>query len=128
MVLRPLASLALGMSLAGCGSVASTRSCTEIGCMSRISVVVDEPGERPLEACVGAACSTADERAPNELFLDGLEVGDDVEVVVRVAGGGADVARAKVAPGRHRPNGPGCPPECRSARLRLTVEDLLVPA
>ena len=121
------ALLALALALVGCGKPGSTnqgRDCTLAGCVNGIVVMVDQSGERPLEACVGEVCS-----APGGPLLR-LEVPieDVVEVVVRVAGGGAEVARATATPTRSRPNGPTCDPECRTVRLRLTVEDRLIPA
>jgi len=122
--------VALALVVAGCGQSGGSggsRECTLIGCSDQMSVVVDQPGERPLEACVGAVCSP-----PGEVLSIGqngnLRLGDAVEVVVRVAGGGAEVARTTVPPVPVRPNGEECPPECKAVRLRLTVEDRLVPA
>jgi len=86
--------------------------------------MVDQAGERPLEACVGATCSPPGAN----LSISDVTLGDDVEVVVRVTGGGDVVARTKAAPIRSQPNGKDCGPVCRAVRLRLTVDDRLVPA
>lgn len=84
---------------------------------------MDQPGERPLEACVGNVCASGGE----QLHVVGVPLGERVEVVVRVLGG-AEVARAIVPVEKTRPNGPRCPPVCTTARARLTVDDELVPA
>lgn len=125
-----LAGMALALAVAGCGGSGGSggpQVCTAIGCTDQASVRVDQPGERPLEACVGAVCSP-----PGEILtIDaarGLQLGDTVEVVVQVAGGGALVARTSVIPTPVRPNGEKCPVECKAVRLRLTVDDQLVPA
>jgi len=61
-------------------------------------------------------------------MIHDLQLGDEVEVVVRVEGGGAEVARARAKTTESEPNGPGCGPRCSGVRLRLTVDDQLVPA
>ena len=125
-----LAGAALALAVLGCGRAANTGNggndiaCTLIGCGSSVVVTVDEPGERPLEACVAEACSPPGE----QLMIEDVRLGDSVEVVVRVAGGGSTVAQVTATPRTSQPNGPGCSPECRAVRLRLTVEDRLVPA
>ena len=120
--------LAVVLAFAGCGregGAGGSGFCTLIGCAHpAVSVQVDQPGERPLEACVGAVCS----RPGPVLVVDGVGLGDSVEVVVRVAGGGVEVARTTATPVTTRPNGPHCDPVCRSVRLRLTVDDRLVAA
>ena len=123
MPVRLVAGLALAL-VAGCGGngLGGSRGCTEIGCVSGVFVTVDQPGGRPLEACVGEVCSP-----PNELSIVNLEPPEPTVVVVRVAAGGAEVARATATPARNQPNGEGCPPVCRLVRLRLTVDDQLVP-
>jgi len=121
-----MAAVALALAVAGCGRASGPPAlyCTAAGCAHSVTVTVDQPGERPLEACVGAVCSQPGADNPT---LD-VPLGDVVEVVVRVAGGGSEVARVTVKPVRSRPNGPRCTPECRSVRLRLTENGRLVPA
>ena len=119
--------VALLLASAGCGQVEPAgrdQACTLIGCANGVEVQVDEQGERPLEACVGATCS-----APGGpvLWVD-VPVEGEVAVVVRVAGGGDEVDRIIATPTTRRPNGPTCGPECKTVRLRLTVDDQLVPA
>ena len=128
-----LAGVMLALAVLGCGQAGegvkagnggSLRACTQIGCSNRVEVTVDQPGERPLEACVAGACSP-----PGDvLTIVGVQLGDVVEVVVRVAGGGDEVARTTAMPSDVRPNGLDCPVECRVVKLRLTVDDQLVPA
>ena len=119
--------VALVVASAGCGLAGPAgrdQACTAIGCADGVYVQVDEAGERPLEACVGATCS-----APGGPVLwVKVPVDGEVEVVVRVAGGGDEVDRIIGTPTTRRPNGPTCDPECRTVRLRLTVEDRLIPA
>lgn len=119
---RALGCLVLALAASTAGSAGCRGSCTEIGCVDGVSVTVDQPGERPLEACVGAVCTSGGEH----LHVVGVPLGERVEVVVRVVGG-AEVARAVVPVEKTRPNGRGCPPVCRTARARLTVDDQLVP-
>ena len=95
-----------------------------IGCGPPVFVIVDEPGERPLEVCVGAVCSPPGSAFP---AIREVQLGEEAEVVVRVAGGGAEAARTMTTPVQSKPNGEGCDPVCRSVRLRLTVDDQLVP-
>ncbi len=124
---RVLALLGLTLALVGCGEGETAnrgRVCTAAGCLNGVVVTVDEAGERPLEVCVGEVCSAPGGRM---LWLQ-VPVEGEVEVVVRVAGGGADVDRTTATATRIRPNGPNCGPECRTVRLRLTVEDQLIPA
>ena len=131
-----LAGAALALAVLGCGRAANTGNggndiaCTLIGCGSSVVVTVDEPGERPLEACVAEACSLPGESAASRrlLMIEDVRLGDSVEVVVRVAGGGSVVAQVTATPRTSQPNGPGCSPACRAVRLRLTVQDRLVPA
>ena len=122
-----MVGVALALAVTGCGqsgSAGGSRDCTLIGCSDQVTVMVDQPGGRPLQACVGTVCSP-----PGDvLVVDGVTLGDTVDVVVRVDRGGVEVARATATPSRVRPNGADCPPECRSARLRLTLDDQLVPA
>jgi hypothetical protein len=121
-----LGGAALALAVLGCGragSDGSTRFCTLAGCAPPVVVEVDQPGERPLEACVGEVCSGG-----VVAMIHDVALGDTVEVVVRVAGGGAEVARATARPVTSHPNGAECEPECRGIRLRLTVDDQLVPA
>jgi len=101
------------------------KRCTLIGCGRMVEVVVDQPGERPLEACVGPNCSTT---RGNSLEIWAGTERDTVHVVVRVAGGGDEVARTRTELRKSWPNGKRCGPPCKSARLRLTVDDQLVPA
>ncbi len=123
-----LVGVALALAVFGCGRIANTgnggNSCTVVGCGSSVTVAVEQPGERPLEVCVGAVCSP-----PGDVLrIKDVPLSDPVEVVVRVAGGGAEVARATARPATSSPNGPGCLPECKAVRLRLTVDDQLLPA
>ncbi len=122
----------LVVASAGCGqagreqpsSAQAPPTCTLIGCANGVYVQVDEPGERPLEACVGATCSVPG----GPLLWVVVPVDGEVAVVVRVAGGGDEVDRIIATPTTRRPNGPTCGPECKTVRLRLTVDDQLVPA
>jgi len=135
-VLRWIAVVAI---VTGCGQNVSNgsggggaRDCTLIGCVNGVTVTVDQAGERPLEVCVGPTCSepagSGGTAMPGQEMLRlEVPVEDGVEIVVRVAGGGDVVARTTATPIRSRPNGPTCDPECKTVRLRLTVDDQLVP-
>jgi len=119
--------MALLVASTGCGQAGPAgqdQACTLIGCANGVEVQVDEPGERPLEACVGATCSLP---SGPVLWVE-VPVDGEVEVVVRVAGGGDEVDRTTARPTPRRPNGPTCGPECKTVRLRLTIDDKLVPA
>jgi hypothetical protein len=122
---------AMALTGFGCGEADSgqahssgNQACTLIGCGAPVTVTVDQGGERQLETCVGAVCSPP---GSDSLVLPEVQLGDAVEVVVRVSGGGDEVARLTARPTESRPNGEGCGPVCRAVRLRLTVEDQLVP-
>jgi hypothetical protein len=139
--MRLATALIAALALSGCGAGEEEagpdagdppRACTQIGCAGGVQVeLVDEPGRvrgvLVVRACVGGECARqelpADPADRRGLHFD-LPVPDagtaKVRVAVRRASGrllGRDRLAAPVE--RSRPNGPGCPPECRHVRVRL---------
>lgn len=105
------------------------RACTLIGCTSSVVVrlVSLPPGVRSARVCVEGRCGSAtpirgpgvvrgplprSERRAGNLVSVTVELRDRHGAVTRRLPG---IARVR----RTRPNGPGCPPTCFQARLRL---------
>lgn len=126
--------LALGLAcavylllLGGCRtSSPPVRACTLIGCSDGITVVVQNAPATPYTVEVTredgtrrtARCEAAGGCGAGLLF-EGIS---DARVTIRVIIGDAGASSSVVRPGyvESRPNGPGCPPTCRHARVQVT--------
>lgn len=103
------------------------RACTLIGCESGLTVVLDDAPAEPYRVEVSAPgeteprvveCSSASP-CGGRVFLRDFT---PESATVRVVAGGDTVAR-EVRPTYEtlQPNGPGCPPTCRQAEVRVTL-------
>lgn len=132
--MRRLAIALALLALAGCGDDGAAdeptpRACTEIGCNDLAEVRFEElpRGRLWIRLCADGRC---------ELIRgDGRGL---VQASVRLAQGSGDTVRVSVTIRRRgrtllrvaerlpvttsRPNGPGCPPVCRSVRAQLDFE------
>lgn len=141
------AALGAGLLLVagGCGSQTAegggdrtgqdrgVRACTKIGCVSGTTVHLR--GLRPeaseasrVRICAGGRCRTVALPAARATLGPASVRGRDrvrVRIVVMNRRGDAiarDSLRVRVR--RRRPNGPGCPPVCRQADVRLDPDTL----
>lgn len=120
-----IAALVAGLVvlLGGC----APRACTEIGCASGLSISianppggayhlqVDVPGERTRVV----QCGDAEGGCASGTFF--LPETTPAQLTVRVVSAGKVIDSKTVRPSydTFRPNGPGCPPLCRTARIQL---------
>lgn len=118
----------------GCAGAGST-DCTAIGCVSGVRVAgipaIDVPEGKTLsiEACAADKCNTTRVGNPVDEFFVDLDLSDEVVLVTVTV---RDTAGKVVATGRvgadvdvSRPNGPGCPPECRFAAVAFEAGTLV---
>lgn len=117
-------ALFLAVLLAGCAPAApAPRACTKIGCESGLAVEVEGTPQGSYRVEVRAAGETPRVRecpSPPEcsqiFFADFLPAEVTVEVIA-----GAERSSRTVRPQIEvvEPNGPGCPPTCRQARVTV---------
>jgi len=133
-----LASLAA--ALAACDS-GSEVGCTAKGCSSEVSVELPElrgpaGSKYMIELCVNSACKEIPrviegddlDRAPVYQAMPEAVESVQISVTVRDASGkNVDHAEGNVPVTVTHPNGPDCPPECRSVMVRA-VEGRLIDA
>lgn len=129
---RPLIGLAIaGLLLAAPGCEPPTLACTQIGCSSglivhlgalpvgafRVEVFANAPGQQPVYAY---ECDPGADQCTKDVFFPGLIVDHPF---VRVTTGLGTVTREilDIRYGSHRPNGPRCGPECRTAELSVAI-------
>jgi len=119
--------LAVGLAVLAFGCHNDEILCTGIGCGP--SVVVElpplrtEPGEEiAVRVCSERRCSTTRQigAGSSQIWMEIRGKAMDLEITVRDSSGrllarGEGSAPVKVT----RPNGPECPPVCRSAHVRL---------
>lgn len=102
--------------------------CTLIGCESGLEVqLVDQPpGTYRIEASAPGQpaprvveCTTATPCGPSVFLRDFTPESATIRVIV-----GADTTARTVQPSYEtvQPNGPGCPPTCRQARVQIDLE------
>jgi hypothetical protein len=118
------ASLALAATLgAGCGEAGPT--CTLIGCLGLVVDVTGAPAQTPVSVVVTApdgstrsgTCTPTTGACP-VFFADY----SPATVTIRVSAG-TRTTEVTTQPMYDvtRPNGPSCPPECRTARVTLAL-------
>lgn len=130
--------------LEGCaaGDGGASRACTEIGCNDGVGFVVArgaiEPRERVVaSACVGGRCTThrfdPDAFAqPGGVRIDAwlppetLDAARSHTASLTLREGATTILELErtVALRRSQPNGPGCPPTCHGASVRVTAADV----
>lgn len=114
--------------LSGCRPAAAPEPplqvCTKIGCSDGLNVLVENAPATPytVEAVLpdGTSVAAQCEAAPGcegGVFLADVTA---AEVTLRIAAGGGTSSQA-VRPEyvETQPNGPGCPPTCRQARVQV---------
>ena len=122
---RAMSITAALVAAAACSAPVPPRACTEIGCDSGITL--EFTGTLPesftvtarVDGQVVATVQCNAQRACPQAFLAGVTA---PRVEIHVTGTGLDVRR-EVTPSyvTTQPNGPGCPPTCTQARVRIDV-------
>jgi hypothetical protein len=103
---------------------APERACTQIGCSDGLTVVVENAPAPPYTVEVvlpgGTSRTSRCEAAPGcdaGLFFEGVTA---EELTVRVtAGAGSSSQVVRPSYETSQPNGPGCPPICKQARVQV---------
>ena len=126
MKVSPLLGAVVLSLLPGCQTPppAPERACTLIGCSDGITVVVENAPAPPYTVEVvlpdGTSRTSRCEAAPGcdaGLFVEGVTA---EEVTVRVtAGAGSSSQVVRPSYETAQPNGPGCPPICKQARVQV---------
>lgn len=117
----------LAMILAACGTNNDPGLiCTEIGCNSGIAVVLETPPSLPYRVEVYAPgssktryvhdCPTQSSCTPGIFFQDFTP---DRVIVEVITASGTQRHEAMPIYSETQPNGPGCPPVCRNAMVRI---------
>ena len=124
LLLVPLAAAAL--AAAGCNGSAEPRICTQIGCNDGLQVELR--GSLPDSYTVSASASGLPTQTVE--CSPGRECGETLffpefmpaSVTITVRGSGVDVQQSFTPTYEtSRPNGPDCPPECRSGKVIVEV-------
>ena len=126
--MRALSLLALVLTtgaLSSCQAISGPQACTLIGCNSGLEVVLEAPPTVPfrIEAELPGQpgrrvvnCPDPDQCGGRAFFADFTPEQVRIHVVTS-----SDTQAYEVRPtyAEHRPNGSGCPPLCRNARVVL---------
>ena len=112
--------------VASCANVAEEppRACTEIGCSDGLAVEVNSSLTQSITVSVRAGAQElhtfrCDPGQPCRAFIEN-QTPAEVTVVVQTAQG--DVSKTyRPAYQINRPNGPGCPPDCKQATVTVAL-------
>jgi hypothetical protein len=120
-----LALLLSAVALSSCQGVFGPRTCTLIGCNSGLEVVLEAPPTVPFRIEVevpGQAdrkvfqCPDPSRCEDRAIFSDFTPERVRIHVVTAA---GTESYEVRPSYAEHRPNGSGCPPLCRTARVVL---------
>lgn len=116
-------------ALSGIACADATMVCTLIGCESGITVHLASLPNGPFRVDVKPSgandvayvyeCSDA-AQCRQDIFFAGL-ITDHLTVTVQVGAASRDTEAVQVQYASHRPNGPNCEPDCRTATVTAQV-------
>lgn len=116
----------LALVTAACTSATQEQACTLIGCSDGLVVRVDGAPEgmttievkRPFRSPMVLTCTGPDHCAGGVQF----EGQTPAHAIITVTSGDrVKSVETDLAYGKHRPNGPGCEPECRQATVTVVL-------